>query len=76
MCACPRTGCGGSVAADWDGTVVCHLCARTVPPARPPTAEERHSRGRGAEQEPDYFSGIYRIGYVPNRDEIRRARDD
>ena len=73
MCACPRHGCGGSLMEDFDGRMACHLCAWPVPPPRPPTAEEKRSRGRGAEQEPDYFSGIYHVDYVPTAEEMSRA---
>ena len=71
MTACPRPHCRGAVGATWTGN--CHLCARPETPARAATAEEKHSRGRGAEQEPDYFSGIYRVGYVPTAEELSRA---
>lgn len=40
----------------------CTLCARSLTGARPPTAEEKRSRGRGGEQETDYSVGIYAIG--------------
>ena len=72
MIACPRLHCNGTLGIMGD---TCSLCARTVPPARAPTVAEKHSRGRGAEQEADYFSGIYATDYVPTRDEITRARD-
>ena len=41
---------------------VCSLCARGLVDPRPPTAEEEHSRGSGAEQETDYTVGIFAIG--------------
>ena len=44
----------------WHDT--CSLCARGLTDPRPPAADERHSRGRGAEQETDYTVGIYAIG--------------
>ena len=59
--ACPR-GCGGTVVESVDGSATCTLCARGEIVARPPTAEEKRSRGRGAEQETDYSVGIYAIG--------------
>ena len=41
----------------------CTLCARAPGPGpRPPTLEEKRSRGRGAEQPTDYTVGIYAIG--------------
>ena len=41
----------------------CSLCARPlVGGPRPPTAEEKRSRGRGVEQPTDYTVGIYAIG--------------
>ena len=61
MYACPRLGCGGSVGVfEWYET--CNLCARGPTAARPPTAEEKRSRGRGAVTETDYSVGIYAIG--------------
>ena len=58
MIACPRPGCGGTVGVfAWLGT--CSLCARGLVDPRPPTAEERYSRGRGMEQPVDYTKGIY-----------------
>ena len=59
---------------DWDvGT--CTLCARSEPPrARPPTAEEEHSRGSGMVTETNYQRGIYRVGYIPTEEEISRAK--
>ena len=51
----------------------CSLCARGLVDARPPTAEEKRSRGRGAEQEADYTAGIYAIDYVPTPEELSRA---
>ena len=59
MTPCPRPGCGGSVVADWDGRIVCHLCARGLTAARPPTAEERYSVGPGKPIPTSYSIGIY-----------------
>ena len=74
MQPCPRPGCGGSVGVfAWHDT--CSLCARGLVDPRPPTAEEKRSRGRGAEQPTDYAAGIYAIGYVPTQEELSRARD-
>ena len=55
--ACPRLACGGSVGVTWYET--CSLCARAPTGPRPPTAEEKRSRGRGMEQPVDYWKGIY-----------------
>ena len=73
MTACPRRHCRGSLGVTWYET--CSLCARGETPARPPSAFQMHSRGSGIVTEPNYFTGIYAIGYVPTRDEITRARD-
>ena len=59
--ACQRGACGGSMVKDGYGTT-CSLCARTPTGPRPPTAEEKRSRGRGAVTETDYSVGIYAIG--------------
>ena len=71
MYACPRADCGGSVGVTWYGS--CTLCARTPTGARPPTAEEEHSRGSGVVTETNYFRGIYAIGYIPTAEELSRA---
>jgi hypothetical protein len=70
--ACQRGACGGSMVKDGYGTT-CSLCARADTLPRPPTAEEKWSRGRGAEQPTDYTAGIYAIDYVPTVDELSRA---
>ena len=68
---CSR-GCGGSVGIMASG--VCTMCGRPAEGGpRPPTAEEKRSRGRGAEQEADYTAGIYAIDYVPTPEELSRA---
>ena len=55
----------------------CSLCARPATGGpRPPTAEEIHSRGSGVVTETSYQKGIYRIGYIPTRDELTRAMED
>ena len=53
--ACPR-GCGGSLVADWNGSVACSLCVRSLDGPRPPTAEERKAQ-RKPPQEPTYHTG-------------------
>ena len=55
----------------WHDT--CSLCARGLTSPRPPTGEEKHSRGSGVVTETNYQEGIYRIGYVPTVDERKRA---
>ena len=58
MYACPRPGCGGSVGVfAWHDT--CSLCARTVPPARRPTAKERGDHRLLKGNLADYTVGIY-----------------
>ena len=74
MTACPRRDCGGTLGIFSYGTT-CHQCARGEVAARPPSAFQMHSRGAGIVTEPNYFGGIYAIGYVPTRDELTRARD-
>ena len=69
--SCPRPDCGGTVGITWYNT--CNLCGRGEIAARPPTASEKRSRGRGADRETDYTSGIYRIGYIPTAEELTRA---
>ena len=51
-----RGECGGYV-----GTGMHPLCQGSSW-SRPPTAEEKRSRRRGAEQPTDYFTGIYAVG--------------
>ena len=72
MYACPRD-CGGSVVADREGITTCTLCARGEVLARPPTAQEVHSRGKGMTTETNYLIGIYAIDYVPTQEELSRA---
>ena len=72
MTACPRRNCRGSLGVTWYET--CSLCARPLAGgARPPSAFQMHSRGAGIVTEPNYFAGIYRIGYVPTPEELSRA---
>ena len=55
----------------------CHLCARpALGGPHPATAEDKGSWKPEPKQETNYFSGIYRIAYVPTRDEMTRARED
>ena len=72
MTPCPRPGCGGTVGVfAWHDT--CSLCARGLITSRPPTAEEKWSRGRGVVTETNYLTGIYAVDYVPTPEDRRRA---
>ena len=68
MTACPRDYCGGSRLL-YGGLVQCVLCARGEVLARPPTAEEKAQQ----QNETNYFSGIYAVGFVPTVDDLTRA---